>query len=432
MIDRWVRLLLIMAAPIAGCTHDQVVGRFSRATCETIVVQDVRHPPPSDVTPVQAAARPCASVLPTASASAFTVATPAAAGAAKVPAEDEPVFHRTMIVTVRKDGQFNPADRLEATDVTIRPRNARLEGWDAIATAYTAINAGSVQLSQARGFTESLSAGTPASAPASGSLSLGASQTDTRNETFTAQSQAETLTATLSDGGTELRIHRQGGYGIDLTGNTVLKVDLAYDGGATPEGLARNGVLFRTWAVRAYADVKGHRLRPRDLELVATDSAGLPPATSVKADVYLTYTLRHVISGDKTYEERHDVVREITAGPVGTEVTLISSREAAATGFGLVVNSRSGSRRRELLSVQTSIITRAAPRLAEVGTEPAPPQYVAAQSGPATTPPPCTSAAPPRPDGLIELVMPNGMSVRRDAHVDCRALRRILGALEKR
>ena len=346
MIDSRLRLLLMIATSVAGCTHDQVVGRFSRATCETIVVPHLGDTPPSGITPVPAAARPCASVLPTASASAFTVATPAAAGAAQVPAGDEPVFHRTMIVTVRKEGQFNPADRLEATDVTIRPRNARFEGWDAIATAYTAINAGSVQLSQARGFTESLTAGTPASAPASGSLSLGASQTDTRNETFTAQSQAETLTATLSDGGTTLRIHRQGGYGIDLTGNTVLKVDLAYDGSTAPGGAARNGVLYRTWAVRAYADAKGHRLQPRALEFVATDAAGLPPGTPVQADVYLTYTLRHVISGEKTYEERDDVVREITAGPVGTQVTLISSREAAATGFGLVVSSRSGSRSR--------------------------------------------------------------------------------------
>jgi hypothetical protein len=42
------------------------------------------------------------------------------------------------------------------------------------------------------------------------------------------------------------------------------------------------------------------------------------------------------------------------------------------------------------------------------------------------------SAAPPRPDGLIELVMPSGVVVRMDANVDGRALRRILGALEER
>ena len=88
--------------------------------------------------------------------------------------------------------------------------------------------------------------------------------------------------------------------------------------------------------------------------------------------------------------------------------------------------------RRELLSVQTSIITRATPRFAEVETERAPPQHAANQPAPTEAHPPCSFAAPPRPDGLIELVMPNGVVVRMDAHVDSRALRRILGALEER
>ena len=82
--------------------------------------------------------------------------------------------------------------------------------------------------------------------------------------------------------------------------------------------------------------------------------------------------------------------------------------------------------------MQTSIITRATPRFAEVDTEPAAPQHVAVQPAPAAAPPPCTSAAPPRPDGLIELVVPSGVVVRMDAHVDGRALRRVLGVLEER
>ena len=88
--------------------------------------------------------------------------------------------------------------------------------------------------------------------------------------------------------------------------------------------------------------------------------------------------------------------------------------------------------RRELLGVQTSVITRATPRFAEVETEPALTQHVAVQPAPAAAPPPRTFAAPPRPDGLIELVMPSGVVVRMDAHVDSRALRRILSALEER
>ena len=65
-------------------------------------------------------------------------------------------------------------------------------------------------------------------------------------------------------------------------------------------------------------------------------------------------------------------------------------------------------------------------------TEPAPLQCMAAQPAPTEAHLPCTSTAPPRPDGLIEVVMPSGVVVRMDAHVDGRALRRILGALEER
>jgi transposase len=40
--------------------------------------------------------------------------------------------------------------------------------------------------------------------------------------------------------------------------------------------------------------------------------------------------------------------------------------------------------------------------------------------------------ASPRAEGLIEIVLPGGASVRVDAHVDGRALRRVLGALHER
>ena len=40
--------------------------------------------------------------------------------------------------------------------------------------------------------------------------------------------------------------------------------------------------------------------------------------------------------------------------------------------------------------------------------------------------------ASPRAEGLIEIVLPGGASVRVDAHVDARALRRVLGALHER
>ena len=119
--------------------------------------------------------------------------------------------------------------------------------------------------------------------------------------------------------------------------------------------------------------------------------------------------------------------REIVAESLGPGLTPTEVARKYAISSGQLYTWR-----RELLSLQTSLITRVTPRFAEVETEPAPPQHVVAQPAPAPAHPPCTSAAPPRPDGLIELVMPSGVIVRMDAHVHSRALRRIFGALEER
>jgi len=88
--------------------------------------------------------------------------------------------------------------------------------------------------------------------------------------------------------------------------------------------------------------------------------------------------------------------------------------------------------RQQRLSVQTALVTRAAPRFAEVELTPAPPPAEAADPKPVTAAPPSSALASSRPDGLIEIVLPGGMVVRMDAHVDGRALRRVLGALEGR
>jgi transposase len=69
----------------------------------------------------------------------------------------------------------------------------------------------------------------------------------------------------------------------------------------------------------------------------------------------------------------------------------------------------------------------------EVATEeqsaPAPKTPVAAVAKPQTQ---MAAMAAPRAKGLIEIVLPGGTSIRVDAHVDDRALRCVLGALQAR
>ena len=86
--------------------------------------------------------------------------------------------------------------------------------------------------------------------------------------------------------------------------------------------------------------------------------------------------------------------------------------------------------RQQLLAAPGAVIERVAPRFAAVDLAPASPS--------ASEPAPVGATAPPRPPaaaqpgGMIEIILPNGVSLRVDATVDGRALRRVLEALDRR
>jgi hypothetical protein len=79
--------------------------------------------------------------------------------------------------------------------------------------------------------------------------------------------------------------------------------------------------------------------------------------------------------------------------------------------------------------LQGSVVTRTAPQFApvELTSLVSEPDLVSAASPALTSP-----SIPARPEGLIEILLPGGVSLRVDSHVDARALRRVLSALEGR
>jgi transposase len=88
--------------------------------------------------------------------------------------------------------------------------------------------------------------------------------------------------------------------------------------------------------------------------------------------------------------------------------------------------------RQQVLAGQLSPAVRPAPTFAQVEIagaprQPEPPGHMPMEpAGSAVTTP------LPRPEGLIEIVLPDGVTLRLDAQVDGRALRRVLVALEGR
>ena len=62
-----------------------------------------------------------------------------------------------------------------------------------------------------------------------------------------------------------------------------------------------------------------------------------------------------------------------------------------------------------------------------------PPQFASVELAPSPSAlSPSSTVSSSRTEGLIEIVLPGGVLVRVDAHVDGRALRRVLGALAER
>jgi transposase len=118
--------------------------------------------------------------------------------------------------------------------------------------------------------------------------------------------------------------------------------------------------------------------------------------------------------------------RAIVAESLGPELTPTEVARKYAISSGLLY-----SWRQQVIGGQVSVVTGSAPRFARVelattlqspdGSEPVSPTVGASL-------PPSLS----RPDGLIEIVLPNGVLVRLDAAVDGRALRRVLSALDDR
>jgi transposase len=119
--------------------------------------------------------------------------------------------------------------------------------------------------------------------------------------------------------------------------------------------------------------------------------------------------------------------REIVAESLGPDLTPTEVARKYRISSGQLYTWR-----QQMLSLQSVTVTRTPLRLAAVEltaplspTSPEPPS-----SEQAALSLPSRSSA--RPEGLIEILLPGGVSLRVDAQVDGRALRRVLGALESR
>ncbi len=119
--------------------------------------------------------------------------------------------------------------------------------------------------------------------------------------------------------------------------------------------------------------------------------------------------------------------REIVGESLGPELTPTEVAHKHAISNGLLYTWR-----QQILGGQIGVITRSTPSFAQVELAPELRQPGNPELPPASSATPLPSSPSMRPEGLIEIVLPGGVSVRVDAQVDGRALRRVLSALADR
>jgi transposase len=134
-----------------------------------------------------------------------------------------------------------------------------------------------------------------------------------------------------------------------------------------------------------------------------------------------------ITRGERRRSWTADQKSQIVAESLGPELTPTEVARKHGISSGQLYTWR-----QQRLNVQTAVVTRAAPRFAEVDLARGPSPVEAADPQLLEVPAASTPSAPSRPEGLIEVVLPGGVVVRMDAHVDGGALRRVLAALGRR
>lgn len=114
-----------------------------------------------------------------------------------------------------------------------------------------------------------------------------------------------------------------------------------------------------------------------------------------------------------TPEQKRDIVAE----SLGPELTPTQVAQKYRISSGLLTTWR-----QQFLRRPTDLLTRSTPSFAQVEMTPDLLQPLAPLPSP-----PCTR--PPRSEGVIEIILPDGISLRVDDQVNTQALRRVLDAL---
>ena len=207
---------------------------------------------------------------------------------------DRSLRQKQVVLSV-ETGTMRPASRLMQTTATISLQGAaKFRSWNRLATEYGTVDLGALTFSQDNKFTLAAELAAPQVKELSG-LQAGAEVNRSLVEVQQLSRRYRVISGTLKEG--EARLTRVGVPGIDLSGNTVVDLNLE--------------VVSDTTAVYRFASLfTGGNANPGDKVKVRLQRIryARDACTPITATVRLDYLLRHVEEGHETHIESDDVV----------------------------------------------------------------------------------------------------------------------------
>jgi hypothetical protein len=240
-------------------------------------------------------------------------------------------FKRRIVVAVN-GLDFGPADRIQRMSVNLAlgPEQAaivKFTSWDKLVTKYDTVDLGTLKLSKGSTF-EATADLTPPQIKEIAGIGLGYTSNRTLDEAINLRRRINALSGRLS--ATEATLFEEGEVGLDLTGNTVVDVELE----------AQSPIEVPIFQFTNLRDAKGAPSAPE--AVVANPRWIRMPQKpgDITLKVRADYVVRHVESGADTIMEGDDRVRLVSSSVGVTEdPTLIPRRMMELDIFALKIQS---------------------------------------------------------------------------------------------
>jgi hypothetical protein len=238
--------------------------------------------------------------------------------------DDHIKIARVFVVDVQRNG-VRPGDRYMMTKVEIRPTTSpngelafHFSDYQAASTDYTTINVGTVNITSQ--VASSLSV-TPTFAGASAATaSYGVTNTDAATRNINERPQLS-----VNVGSDEITVLRTGAEGIDLAGNTLIKLSLELP---PPESIS---YFIAELDIR---DDKG-ALKPPKAAKLKTKQAFVADAHDIAVLAKLSYVDRDITRGEEYVDEGKQAIA-FRSGDTGWKRFLILSRQDMVTPLWVI------------------------------------------------------------------------------------------------